>query len=500
MVLGLVDTNNNNKSDNENFSNIDAEIALIGCILLDNRNYEKISEFLNEEHFVDENNKIIFRTIKNLLDKNILVSPITLKNYLPENENSEDNLKYLNHIRDSAPSTQNTVNYGKLIYDLHLKRNLVVIAHNIIQETNNKTEQLGGNDLIENAENELYLLSQTGNADRKFLDFGTALKNAVDIISEAYKRDGRIAGIPTGFRDLDKKLGGLHKSDLIIVAGRPSMGKTALGTNIAFNCAYKYQEEKDELGNIKVIDGGKVAFFSLEMSSEQLATRILAERSKISGDKMRKAEFSKNDFNKIAQTSSELENLNLIIDDNPILTIPALRARARRLKRLHNINLIIIDYLQLMSASSNNRNDGRVQEISEITRGLKSIAKELNIPIIALSQLSRQVEQREDKRPQLSDLRESGTIEQDSDVVMFIYRESYYLERMMPIRKPEEDEIKYNERMARWQQLAEESYNKAEIIVAKQRHGPIGSIKMHFDANFTKFSDLSNEEYDNIME
>ena len=240
--------------------------------------------------------------------------------------------------------------------------------------------------------------------------------------------------------------------------------------------------------------------FFFEMSSEQLSNTYTCRKSKISGDKMRKAEFNKNDFNKIAQTSSELENLNLIIDDNPILTIPALRARARRLKRLHNINLIIIDYLQLMSSSSNNRNDGRVQEISEITRGLKSIAKELNIPIIALSQLSRQVEQREDKRPQLSDLRESGTIEQDSDVVMFIYRESYYLERMMPIRKPEEDEIKYNERMARWQQLSEESYNKAEIIVAKQRHGPIGSIKMHFDANFTKFSDLSNEEYDNIME
>ena len=366
-------------------------------------------------------------------------------------------------------------------------------------ETNNKSENIESSILIENAENDLYNLSQTGNADRKFIDFGTALKNAVDIISEAYKREGKIAGIPTGFKDVDKKLGGLHKSDLIIVAGRPSMGKTAFGTNIAYNCAVKYQEEIDELKKVKVIDGGKVAFFSLEMSSEQLATRILAEKSKISGDKMRKAEFSKEDFNKIAKTSSELENLNLIIDDNPVLTIPTLRARARRLKRLHNINLIIIDYLQLMS-SSNNRNDGRVQEISEITRGLKSIAKELNIPIIALSQLSRQVEQREDKRPQLSDLRESGTIEQDSDVVMFIYRESYYLERMIPIRKPEEDEIKYNERMSRWQQLNEDSYNKAEIIIAKQRHGPIGTIKMHFDANFTRFSDLSSEEYDNIIE
>ncbi len=498
MAIELLNSKNENNNLNNNFSNIEAEIALIGCILWDNRNYEKVSEFLHEDHFVDENNQIIYKTIKSLLEKNILVSPVTLKNYL--SDNNIDNIKYLNQIKDSTPSTQNTYNYGKLIYDLHVRRNLIGIAHNIIQDSNAKTEDSDGQSLIEEAENELYLLSQTGNPDRKYVDFGTALKNAVDIISEAYKRDGKIAGVPTGFRDLDKKLGGLHKSDLIIIAGRPSMGKTALGTNIAFNCAIKYQEEKDEYNNIKVVDGGKVAFFSLEMSSEQLATRILAERSKISGDKMRKAEFSKDDFNKIAKTSSELEQLSLIIDDNPVLTIPALRARARRLKRLHKINLIIIDYLQLMSSSQNKRNDGRVQEISEITRGLKSIAKELNIPIIALSQLSRQVEQREDKRPQLSDLRESGTIEQDSDVVMFIYRESYYLERMMPIRKPEEDDIKYNERMSRWQELTDKSYNKAEIIVAKQRHGPIGTIRMHFDANFTKFNDLSVEEYDNIME
>ncbi len=491
--------NSNKSSDEQNiFSNTEAELALIGCILWDNRNYEKISDFLNENHFVDETNKIIFSTIRNLLDKNVLVSPITLKNYLPEDKNNINKVNYLNQIKDSAPSTQNTYNYARIIYDLYVKRNLVGIAHNIIQETN--TNHNLAENLIENAENDLYNLSQTGNADRSFINFGNALQGAVEIISEAYKREGKIAGVPTGFRDLDKKLGGLHKSDLIIIAGRPSMGKTALGTNIAFNCAIKYKEEKDEFENKKIVDGGKVAFFSLEMSSEQLATRILAEQTKISGDKMRKADLNKQDFNKIAKTSSELENLNLIIDDNPVLTIPMLRARARRLKRLHDINLIIIDYLQLMSSSTNNRNDGRVQEISEITRGLKSIAKELNIPIIALSQLSRQVEQREDKRPQLSDLRESGTIEQDSDVVMFIYRESYYLERLEPIRKSEEDDIKYNERVSRWQQLTNENYNKAEIIIAKQRHGPIGSIKMHFDANYTKFSDLTTKDYDNIIE
>ncbi len=498
MSFELVNSNQNSSTEESSFSNTDAELALISCILWDNRNYEKISDFLKEEHFVDETNKIIFSTIKNLLDKNVLVSPITLKNYLPEDKNNLNKITYLNQLKDSAPSTQNTYNYGKIIYDLYVKRNLVGIAHNIIQETSSNSNELAEN-LIENAENDLYNLSQTGNSDRSFINFGYALQGAVDIISEAYKRDGKIAGVPTGFKDLDKKLGGLHKSDLIIIAGRPSMGKTALGTNIAFNCAIKYQEEKDEFNNKKIVDGGKVAFFSLEMSSEQLATRILAEQTKISGDKMRKADLNKNDFNKIAKTSSELENLNLIIDDNPVLTIPTLRARARRLKRLHDVNLIIIDYLQLMSSSSNNRNDGRVQEISEITRGLKSIAKELNIPIIALSQLSRQVEQREDKRPQLSDLRESGTIEQDSDVVMFIYRESYYLERLEPIRKSEEDDMRYNERVSRWQQLTNENYNKAEIIIAKQRHGPIGSIKMHFDANYTKFSDLTTKDYDNII-
>ena len=498
MSVELINTSIDASDINNNFTNIDAEIALIGCILWDNRNYEKVSDFLNENHFVDETNKVIFYTIKNLLDKNILVSPITLNNYLPEGKNNFNKVNYLNKIKDSAPSTQNTYNYAKIIYDLHVKRNLVGIGHNIIQEANSNNNV--AENLIENAENDLYNLSQTGNSDRSFINFGSALEGAVNIISEAYKRDGKIAGVPSGFRDLDKKLGGLHKSDLIIIAGRPSMGKTALGTNIAFNCAVKYNEENDEYGNKKIIDGGKVAFFSLEMSSEQLATRILAEQTRITGDKMRKADLNKNDFNKIAKTSSELENLNLIIDDNPVLTIPTLRARARRLKRLHDINLIIIDYLQLMSSSSNNRNDGRVQEISEITRGLKSIAKELNIPIIALSQLSRQVEQREDKRPQLSDLRESGTIEQDSDVVIFIYRESYYLERLEPIRKSEEDDIKYNERVSRWQQLTNENYNKAEIIIAKQRHGPIGSIKMQFDANYTKFSDLTTKDYDNIIE
>ena len=493
--------NKENKEVSEKFQNFDAEIAVIGCLLWDNKSYEKIADFLIEDHFIDLNNKNIFKTIKRLLDKNILVTPITLKNYLEENDkDSFDNYTYLNQIKDSAPSTQNAYQYARLLYDLHIKRSLIGIGKNIIQDTISNEEDLEGINLIENAENDLYNLSQTGSSDRKYSLFGESLKKAIDVIDQSFKREGKIAGLPSGLKDLDKKLGGFHNSDLIIIAGRPSMGKTALGTNIAFNAAKKFKEKEDEFGNKTTIDGGKIAFFSLEMSSEQLATRVLAEQSKISGDKMRKAELNKEDFKKIAKVSSELENLNLVIDDNPILTIPSLRARARRLKRLYDIDMIIIDYLQLMSGSQNVKNDGRVQEISEITRGLKAIAKELNIPIIALSQLSRQVEQREDKRPQLADLRESGTIEQDSDVVMFIFRESYYLERMEPIKKPDEQNDRYNERHQRWRELCESRYNIADIIIAKQRHGPTGAIKTHFDPNFTKFSDLTRTEYDNIIE
>ena len=493
--------NKENQEISEKFQNFDAEIAVIGCLLWDNKSYEKIADFLIEDHFIDLNNKNIFKTIKRLLDKNILVTPITLKNYLEENDkDSFDNYTYLNQIKDSAPSTQNAYQYARLLYDLHIKRSLIGIGKNIIQDTISNEEDLEGINLIENAENDLYNLSQTGSSDRKYSLFGESLKKAIDIIDQSFKREGKIAGLPSGLKDLDKKLGGFHNSDLIIIAGRPSMGKTALGTNIAFNAAKKFKEKEDEFGNKTTIDGGKIAFFSLEMSSEQLATRVLAEQSKISGDKMRKAELNKEDFKKIAKVSSELENLNLVIDDNPILTISSLRARARRLRRLYDIDMIIIDYLQLMSGSQNVKNDGRVQEISEITRGLKAIAKELNIPIIALSQLSRQVEQREDKRPLLADLRESGTIEQDSDVVMFIFRESYYLERMEPIKKPDEQNDRYNERHQRWRELCESRYNIADIIIAKQRHGPTGAIKTHFDPNFTKFSDLTRTEYDNIIE
>jgi len=483
----------------EELSNIDAEIALIGCVLRENKFFEKISDFLLPEHFTNPLNVKLFSVISKLINQSQLVSPITLKNYFSasKEEYNIDVFDYLKQIKDSTPSMINAFNYGKIIYDLHIRRSLLSIGYEILQSAHNKETENDSDVQIENAEKSLFNLSQKGAFERKYQTLGEALKDAVYTIESAYKKDGKIAGIATGIRDLDTKLGGLHNSDLIIIAGRPSMGKTALGTTIAFNVAKSFKEEKNEFGEKKIVDGANVAIFSLEMSSQQLATRILASQSNISSDKMRKAEFNNEDFKKISLASKEIENLNLYIDDNPLLTIPALRTRARRLYRQHNINLIIIDYLQLMSGSLQNK-DGRVQEISEITRGLKAIAKELNIPIIALSQLSRQVEQREDKRPLLSDLRESGTIEQDADVVMFIFRESYYLERLEPVRKADEDEEKYQRRYQRWMELTEKSHNIAELIIAKQRHGPIGTIKTQFDSNLTKFNNLSKENYDLI--
>tara|TARA_Y100000590_G_scaffold469602_1_gene658593 strand:+ start:18968 stop:20470 length:1503 start_codon:yes stop_codon:yes gene_type:complete len=494
------DKQETNQNNYEDLSNVEAEIALIGCILRENRYYEKISDFLLPEHFTNPLHLKLFSIISKKINQNLPVSPITLKDYFSSSKDDYniEVFEYLKQIKDSAPSMINAFNYGKIIYDLHLRRSLVTLGKEITDKAYVKEVEKDGIVQIEEAEENLFNLSQKGALERKYMRLGDALKDAISTLDAAYKKDSKITGIPTGISDLDKKLGGLHNSDLIIIAGRPSMGKTALGTTLAFNISKSFTEEKDEFGSLNLIDGGKVAIFSLEMSSQQLATRILASQSNISSDKMRRAEFSKEDLKNIYTASGEIENLNLFIDDNPMLTVSALRTRARRLYRQHNINLIIIDYLQLMSGSNQNRNDGRVQEISEITRGLKSVAKELNIPIIALSQLSRQVEQREDKRPLLSDLRESGTIEQDSDVVIFIYRESYYLERSEPIRKPDEDEDRYQLRYQRWKELAEQSHNIAELIISKQRHGPIGTIKTQFDADLTKFSNLARNNYENI--
>jgi len=306
------------------------------------------------------------------------------------------------------------------------------------------------------------------------------MKQTIEMASAAYKNEGGIVGVPTGLRDLDDKLGGLHQSDLIITAGRPSMGKTALGTNIAFNCAIKYQEEKDEFENKKIVDGGKVAFFSLEMSSEQLSTRIISEQARISSNDIRRGRISDDQFDKFLETSKNIAELPLYIDETPAISIAALSNRARRIKRLFGLDMIVVDYIQLMRGTTYNK-DGRVQEISQITQGLKAIAKELAVPVVALSQLSRQVEQRDDHKPQLADLRESGSIEQDADVVMFVYREGYYLSR----KEPREATVEH----AEWQAKMNEVAHLAQIIIGKQRHGPIGNVTLEFEERFTKFKD-----------
>ena len=482
-----------NISENKQPSNLEAEQALLGSILVNNDIIDEVSNLVSSNIFYDPAHVKIYEVIESLNNKGMIANPITLKNFFEKDNmlNEVGGTEYLVKLTRFSASAKQAIDYAKIIHEMYLRRELVQISDKLSSDTiNANLQEQNAENIIENTEKSLFDLAERGSFSQSFLKFNQALDQTIEMATIAMQNDQGIVGVPTGLTDLDEKLGGLHKSDLVILAGRPSMGKTALATNIAYNAAQHILKRQEK---------SSIAFFSLEMSSEQLATRILAEQSKISGDKMRKAELSKDDFKNIANISSKLENLNLIIDDNPILTIPSLRARARRLKRLHDINLIIIDYLQLMSGSANKKNDGRVQEISEITRGLKAIAKELNVPIIALSQLSRQVEQREDKRPQLADLRESGTIEQDSDVVMFIFRESYYLERMEPIKKPEEIEEKYQERTSRWIELCEKAHNTAEIIIAKQRHGPIGSIKTHFESNYTRFSDLNNKDYDNIL-
>jgi len=343
---------------------------------------------------------------------------------------------------------------------------------------------------IQVAEQSLYDLATTGRQDEGFKEFGQALRTAIDMAAAAFQRDGQLSGVPSGFRDLDGKLGGMHPSDLIILAGRPSMGKTALATNIAFNAARLYRDAAKSDGTREVLDGAKVAFFSLEMSAEQLATRLLSQEAEISSHHLRTGSVNQDDFDKVVMVSRDMSKFPIYIDDTPALSVSALRTRCRRLHRQQGLGLVVIDYLQLLTGGGQGA-ESRVQEVSAITRGLKALAKELNVPVIALSQLSRAVEARDDKRPQLSDLRESGSIEQDADVVMFVYREQYYLERAEPSRKPDEDDSKFQDRHGRWQKSCEDAHNIAEVIVAKQRHGPIGPVKLYFDGNFTKFSDLA---------
>ena len=460
--------------------NIEAEQALLAALLTSNSVYERISDFLRPEQFYDDVNGKIFEAIAKLLENNQLADPLTLKNYFLQKDEMEliGGDRYLIELAKNAPILSNTATYGKLIYDLYQRREILKISDEITNEANSFDPETDASQIIEKAEVKLYNLSSSGEISQDFKKFSTSLVEAINSAESAYKREGQLSGIPTGFTDLDQLLGGLHKTDLIIIAGRPSMGKTALATNIAFKMVNTKSIDDENKKNI-------VGFFSLEMSSEQLATRILAEDSSISSEKIRRGQLNSNDFQKIVKSSQTLGDLSLYIDDSPNLSISALRTRARRLKRKYGLNAIVIDYLQLIRPSLS-RPDNRVLEIAEMTRNLKSLAKELNIPVLCLSQLSRQVEQRDDKRPQLSDLRESGAIEQDADVVMFIYREEYYIERKEPSSGTEDNQ--------KWQEKMAKIHNVAEVLVAKQRHGPIGKVNLHFEGSITKFSNLSKSQ------
>ena len=458
---------------NELPNNIEAEQSVIGSILISNEIFDEINMIVNSKNFYDPMHQKIFGAIEKLIYSGMLANPITLKNYF-EKEKDEINVPdYLIKITKFSTSSRQTIEYSKLIYDLFVKRELIKISENIIDTAKLNDLDHDGQSIIENFEKSLFDLAEKGSFSSSLIKFDEAMKMTIEMASNAYKNDEGIVGVPTGLSDLDDRLGGMHKSDLLIIAGRPSMGKTALATNIAFNAAKKIQE-----------DGRKstIAFFSLEMSSEQLSTRILAEQSRIKSNDIRRGRISEEQFDKFIETSKNVSELPLYIDETPAISIAALSNRARRIKRLHGLDLVVIDYIQLMRAS--NFKDGRVQEISEITQGLKALAKELAVPVLALSQLSRAVEQRDDKKPQLSDLRESGSIEQDADVVMFVYREAYYLEK----KEPRPATVDH----AEWQAKMNEVSNLAEILISKQRHGPTGNVMLEFEAMFTKFKDIQN--------
>ncbi len=458
---------------NELPNNIEAEQSVIGSILVSNEIFDEINIIVASKNFFDPMHQKIFSAIEKLIYSGMLANPITLKNYF-ENEKDEINVPdYLVKITKFSTSSRQTIEYSKLIYDLFVKRELIKISENVIDSAKLNDLDKDGQSIIESFEKSLFDLAEKGSFSSSLVKFDEALKMTIEMASSAYKNDEGLVGVPTGLTDLDDRLGGLHKSDLLIIAGRPSMGKTALATNIAFNAAKKIQE-----------DGKKstIAFFSLEMSSEQLSTRILAEQSRIKSNDIRRGRISEEQFDKFIETSKNISELPLYIDETPAISIAALSNRARRIKRLYGLDMVVVDYIQLMRAT--NFREGRVQEISEITQGLKALAKELSVPVLALSQLSRAVESRDIKKPQLSDLRESGSIEQDADVVMFVYREAYYLEKLEP--RPATVEH------AEWQSKMNEVSNLAEIIIGKQRHGPTGNVMLEFEAMFTKFKDIQN--------
>ena len=462
---------------------IEAEQQLLGAILTNNDLFDRVASIVRADHFYDPVHARIFETASARIAKNSLASPVTLKAFMEDDAGLAElgGPAYLVRLAGAAISSFAVRDYAEMIYDLAIRRELITVGNDIAAKAARVDVDSEPKEQIVDAEQKLYALAEQGQTEQGFQSFLTAVTNAVKVANAAYQREGGLAGVSTGLVDMDKKLGGLHRSDLLILAGRPSMGKTSLATNVAFNIARAYKKGITASGEEGAIDGGVVGFFSLEMSAEQLATRILSEVAEIPSNQIRRGNFTESEFRRIVDAAKELEAAPLFIDDTPALPISQLAARARRLKRTHGLDALFIDYLQLVRGTG--RSENRVNEISEITMGLKAIAKELDIPVIALSQLSRQVENREDKRPQLSDLRESGSIEQDADVVMFVFREEYYKER----EKPGDHEL---DKMGIWQEEMERLHGKAEVVIGKQRHGPIGTVELSFEGQFTRFGNL----------
>ncbi|MCX8569482.1 replicative DNA helicase [Aminobacter sp. MET-1] len=470
-------------------NNMEAEQALLGAMLVNNDAFYRVSDFLKATHFYEPLHRKIFEVSAELIRMGKMANPVTIKTFLPADEKVGDMTvsQYLARLAAEAVTVINASDYGRAIYDLATRRALITVGEDMVNIAYDAPVDMSPAEQIEDAERRLFELAETGRYDGGFESFSDAVKTAIDMASAAYMRDGHLSGVSSGLQDLDTRMGGLQSSDLIVLAGRPGMGKTSLVTNIAFNVAHAYVPAQQADGSFKAENGGVVGFFSLEMSSEQLATRIISEQAEVPSSKIRRGDLTETDFEKLVSCTQTLQKIPLFIDSTGGISIAQLSARARRLKRQRGLDLIIIDYIQLMQGSSAKSSQNRVQEITEITTGLKALAKELNVPIIALSQLSRQVENRDDKRPQLSDLRESGSIEQDADVVIFVYREEYYLKNKEP--KPGTDEY------LQWEVNMNEVRGKAEVIVAKQRHGPTGTVSLGFQGEFTRFFDLAPEHH-----
>ena len=473
--------------------NLEAEQALLGAILANNKAFEKVSEFLKPQHFADAIHSKIFEVIAKLIQRGHVADVITLKNYF-EQEGSLNEVgehKYLVKLAECATPLTNAEYYAQFIYDKYLRRELIATGFDIVNNATVEDLDSDASEQIETAEKRLFDLANQGDSRGGFVEFPEALASSLSNIEKAYQKEGKISGIPSGLDDLDRKTGGLNDSDLIILAGRPAMGKTALATNIAYNVAEYMSRAKDMDSHSR-----GVAFFSLEMSADQLATRILSSAAGISSHKMRNGDIDNAEFTRIAAAVRELESIPLYIDDTPGLNINTIRTRARRLKRNKGLGLIVIDYIQLIVGSGSKKTEGnRVQELSEISRGLKILAKELKVPVIALSQLNRGVEQRDDKRPVMSDLRESGSIEQDADIVMFVFRENYYIQNEEPKIKASETPDHFQKRVEEWQERIRQTQYIGEVIIGKQRHGPTGTVQLSWNGDFAQFGNLAKEDY-----